>query len=307
MKSNSCAGNASCASVDHSAPPTMWSADLALALQQHVGLADGVGLGVDLLAVEQRLHLLAALRGDRGERFLGDREHAARAAGAVVEQVGAGLDLGLDGQEHEVGHEPHGIARRPVLAGLLVVVLVELADEFLEDGAHRMVVDARGREVDVRVEELVDQRAERVRLGERGQLVAELEVLQDVLDVGREAVEIVLEVGEQLLLAAARPEIAQRELRGVVEGLAGGVAERGALLGDVRVVEHLLRVEHLRLRGLEHGIHAPDDAHRQDHIGVLAALEQVAQNVVGDSPDEGDDLVVGGLVHARVWPLMSPS
>ena len=161
-----------------------------------------------------------------------DGEHAARAAGAVVEQVGAGLDLGLDGQEHEVGHQPNGIARRPVLAGFLVVVLVELADQFLEDRAHRVVVDACRGEVDVGIEELVDQRADGVGLGEGGELVAELEVLEDVLDVGREAVEVVLEVGEELLLAAAGFQIAQGELRGVVEGLARGVAERGALLGD---------------------------------------------------------------------------
>ncbi len=137
------------------------------------------------------------------QRLLGHGEHAAGAAGAVVEQVGAGLDLGLDGQEDEVRHQPHGVARRPVLAGLLVVLLVELADQLLEDRAHRVVVDARRREVDLGVEELVDQRADGVGLGERRELVAELEVLEDVLDVGREAVEVVLEVGEELLLAAA--------------------------------------------------------------------------------------------------------
>ena len=200
--------------------------------EQHVRLADGVGLGVDLLAVEQALDLLAALRADRRERLLADGEHAAGAAGAVVEQVGAGLDLGLDRQEHEVRHQPHGVARRPVLARLFVVLLVELADQFLEDRAHRVVVDAGRREVDVGVEELVDQRADGVGLRQRWQLVAELEVVEDVLDVGREAVEVVLEVGQQLLLAAARLEVAQRELRGVVEGLARGIAERGALLGD---------------------------------------------------------------------------
>ena len=146
---------------------------------------------------------------DRSERLLGDGEHAARAAGAVVEQVGAGLDLGLDGQEHEVRHQSNGIARRPVLACFLVVLLVELADQLLEDRAHRVVVDAGRREVDLGVEELVDQRADRVGLRERRELVAELEVVEDVLDVRREAVEVVLEVGQELLLAAARFEVAQ--------------------------------------------------------------------------------------------------
>ena len=54
-------------------------------------------------------------------------------------------------------------------------------------------------------------------------LVAELEVVEDVLHVGREAVEVGLEVGLELLLAGAGLEVAQRELRGVVERLAGGL------------------------------------------------------------------------------------
>jgi len=43
-----------------------------------------------------------------------------------------------------------------VLARLLVVVLVELADQLLEDRAHRVVVDTRRRQVDLGVEELAD-------------------------------------------------------------------------------------------------------------------------------------------------------
>ena len=169
----------------------------ALALDQHVGLADCVGLGVDLLAVEPRLDLQASLLADGGERFLGHGQHAAGTAGVVKQQVGAGLDLVLDRQEHQVGHQPHRIARRPVLAGLFVVVLVELAHQFFEHGAHRVVVDAGRRQVNVGIEEFVDQGAQRVCLGERTQLVAKFEVVEDVLDVGREAVEVVLEVGKQ--------------------------------------------------------------------------------------------------------------
>jgi hypothetical protein len=77
---------------------------LTLAFEQHVRLADGVGLGVNLLAVKQTLDLLVALRPDRRERLLPYGEHAAGAASAVIEQVGARLDLSLDGKEHEVRH-----------------------------------------------------------------------------------------------------------------------------------------------------------------------------------------------------------
>ncbi len=204
---------------------------LALALEQQVGLADGVGLGVDLLAVEVRRYLLAVLLGELLERLLGDRQHAACAAGGVVEEVGAGFDLARDRQKKKLRHELHGVARRPVLAGFFVVLLVEAPHQLLEDRAHRVVVEPRmldggvaihdrlGAEVDRGGEELLDQRAERVGLGEARDLVPELELLEDVLDVRREAVEVGLEVGLELLLVRARLQVAQRELRGVVERL----------------------------------------------------------------------------------------
>ncbi len=156
----------------------------ALALEQHVGLADSIGFGIDLLAVEQTLDLLAALGGDGREGLFRHGEHAAGAAGAVVEQVGAGFDLGRDGQEDQVGHQPHGVARGPVLAGLFVVVLVEFAHQLFEHRAHGVVVDAGRRQVDVGVEEFLDQGAEGVGAREGRQLVTKLEILQDVLDVG---------------------------------------------------------------------------------------------------------------------------
>jgi hypothetical protein len=86
------------------------------------------------------------------------------------------------GQKHEVRHEAHGVARRPMFAGLLIVLLVEAADQFLEHRAHGMVVEA-GQiagglwgEIDVLVEKLLDELAQRVGFGEARDLVAEFEV-----------------------------------------------------------------------------------------------------------------------------------
>jgi hypothetical protein len=99
MKSNSWAGKASCESVDHSGAADDVVGALAFALEQHVRLADGVGLGVDLLAVEVRGHLLAALLGAIfSERLLATVSMPPGAAGAVVEQVRAGLDLSAMGR-----------------------------------------------------------------------------------------------------------------------------------------------------------------------------------------------------------------
>ncbi len=112
-----------------------------------------------------------------------------------------------------------------MLSRLLVVLLIELADQLLEDRAHRVVVDHGRRKVDVGIEKLVDQRADGVGLG----------VFEDVMDVRREAVEVILEVGKELLLAAARFEVTDGEFRGVVEGVTRRPAERGPLLGDARL------------------------------------------------------------------------
>src|SRR5208337_5366413 len=102
--------------------------------------------------------------------------------------------------------ELHGIARRPVLAGFLVVGLVEAADQLLENRAHGMIVEAgmlyrtitiqdRLRaEIDRGIEEFLDERAERIGLGQLRDLVAELEIIQNPLHIGRETIEIGFEI-----------------------------------------------------------------------------------------------------------------
>ncbi len=246
-------------------------------------------------------HLLAALGRELQQGLLGDGEHAAGAAGAVVEEIGGGFDLVRHGEEDQLRHQLHGVTRRPVLARLLVVLLVEAADELLEDRAHRVVVEAGmlhravavqhgvGAQVDVRREELLDQRAERVRFREARDLVAELEALEDVLHVGGEAIEIGLEVGAELLLAGSGLERAKGELRGVVERLAGFLAEGSVLMDDPRLVERGLHGEHGRLGRFEQGIEPAQHRHGKDDVPVLAADVEVAQNVVGNPPEEVDD------------------
>ena len=114
---------------------------VAFSLEQQVGLANGVGLGVDLLAVEMGRHLLAALAGDLLQRLFGDRQHTAGTAGSIIEQVRAGLNLVGDRQKDELGHQLDSIARRPVLARLFVVLLVEAPHQLLKDRAHAVVVE----------------------------------------------------------------------------------------------------------------------------------------------------------------------
>ena len=121
-------------------------------------------------------------------------------------------------------------------------------------------------EVDVQRGDLLDERTQGVGLREPRDLVAELEVLENVLYVGREAVKVGLEVGPELLPARAGPEVAQGELRGVVEGLSRRLPESRVLLDDAGLVEHRLHLEHVRLAVYQHRVQPAQHRHRQDDV-----------------------------------------
>ena len=53
------------------------------------------------------------------------------------------------------------------------------------------------------VEEFLDQATKNVGVEERGELVAKLELVEDLLDIGREAIQIRLEVGLELVRPGA--------------------------------------------------------------------------------------------------------
>ena len=157
-------------------------------------------------------HPLLLLLGYSLEGLLRDGEHPAGADGAVVEEVGAGLYPVPDGLEHQLGHELYGVPGGPVLPGLLVVLLVETSDQVLEYRPHGVVVqpwephrpvDVQDRfraQVDLEGEEPGHYVAQHVSFGEAAYLVAELELVEDVLDVWGEPVQVGVEVVPKLLL-----------------------------------------------------------------------------------------------------------
>ena len=247
---------------------------------------------------------LPCFLGDLLESVLGDREHPAGSAGAVVKKVGAGLDLVCYGKEDEVGHQLDGIPGCPVLAGLFIVVLVEAADQILKHGAHGVVVEAgqvadgARAEVDILVEELFDERAKGIGLRQAWDLVPELEVLQNVLHVRREPVEVDLEVVPQLLLGSPGLEITEAERGGIVEGLTRcRTEERRVLIRNAFLIEGGLHLHDRVFGRLQHGIQASDHGHGKNDVTVLASDVNITQCVVGDTPDEVRQPVELGLVH----------
>lgn len=156
-----------------------------LVLDEHVGAADGVGLGVVVLAEQCQVRLVVVL----ADVFLGDREHAACAAGRVIDRARDSrhvyvLVAGVD----EVRHQADDFAGREVVSGLLVRLLVEAPDQVLEDVAHGDVVHPVGVEVDGR--ELPHDLIQPVRLVELLDLLLELELLEDFADLRREALDV---------------------------------------------------------------------------------------------------------------------
>ena len=117
-----------------------------LPLDQHVRLADRVGLVVQLLAE----HGQPRLRVHRRQMLFRDRQHAARARRRVVDRAhDAGLGQNLVVlDEDQVDHQADDFARGEMLAGRLVRQFGELADQLLEDEAHLGVVDDVGVQVD---------------------------------------------------------------------------------------------------------------------------------------------------------------
>ena len=67
-------------------------------------------------------------------------------------------------------------------------------------------------------------------VGEPGNLVSELELLQDVLDVGREPVQVGVEVVSELLLRGGVSQVPQGEWRGVEELLPGRLLKGACLV-----------------------------------------------------------------------------
>ncbi len=169
---------------------------------------------------------------------------------------------------------------------------------------HRTVIvqNRVGAQVDIRRKKLLDQRIERIRLGQTRNLIAELKLLEDVLHVRREPIEIRLEVGFELLLVGTSLEVAQRELRCIVEGLSGGLAQWLVLMNDLGLVERLLHVEHVLLRRLKQSVETAQDGHRKDDIAVFASHIKVAKYIVSDAPDEIGNPIEIPVAHA-VFPL----
>jgi hypothetical protein len=182
-----------------------------------------------------------------------------------------------------------------VLPGFFIVLFVEAPHQLLKDRAHGVVVEARLSNRSVAVEDGNGLRftagsrnfsmsVPAHRLSKGAEPDCGIQIIEDVLYIGREAVEVGLEVGPEL--ACARFEVAQVELGGVVEGLTGCLAQREVLARDARLIQGRLHVERGLLGRLKHGVEPAQDGHGQEHITVFAANVKITQHIVCNVPDK---------------------
>ena len=85
-------------------------------------------------------------------------------------------------------------------------------------------------------------------------------------------------------------KIAEPEGRGVVEGLAGGLAQRPVLVRYAGGVQLRLHAAHRVLRRFQDCIKAANDGHGQNDVAVLAPHVDIAKHVVRYPPYEAADV-----------------
>jgi len=166
------------------------------------------------------------------------------------------------------------VPRREVLARVLVLGFVELADEFLEDRTHGGVVDLTRVEIDIlKALHYLEEESPFVELADG---VVKVELLEHLAHVGAEASDIVAEVSGQV--RGVRQQLLEVVARCIVEGEARGPAKLGLQVLELPLVLGL-GIEDLRLRGGQHTVEPPQFRKRQDYILVLAPLEGVADQI----------------------------
>ena len=224
--------------------------------------------------------------------FLGHRQHAARAAGRVVDRE---VPVG-DRDVEQFHHQPDHFARREVLSGLLAALFREAPQQLLVDVAHLQRRELVRAEFQFLV--LVQDRGQPVVLHHLADGGPVVEVLDDVVDVLREPVDVGAEVlFEERVVFLVDP--AQRPVGLVGErGRAGlqALDQLGQfLLGQLGPLgQHLGRLVLAPLD--QHALQAADHDDRQDDVLVLVGLELAAQPL-GGLPDLVGEVVELGFVQ----------
>ena len=290
---------------------------VAVTLEQHIRLANGIGFRVDLLPKKVDRNIFAALCRQCHKPILCNGEHTTRSAGPIIAGVSSVLDLIRNRHKDKVSHQFNNITGRPVFAGFLIVLLVELTDQFLENRTHAVVVQTGmledgpffvfvhrvWAEVDVRRYKFFNDCTEDICLDHGVNLIAELELLQNLLHIRRESVKICFKIRFQGLLFRTAGKVAQTERRCIAKSLSSHVAQCRPLVIDTCRIQLFLHIQDSLFTVLQKSIQTADDRHRQDNVAVLAAHIHIPQAVVCNAPYKANYLIMHPIVHISSFPF----
>ena len=122
-------------------------------------------------------------------------------------------------------------------------------------------------------------------------LAPEFELVDDLLDIGAIAIEIILHIGQEDLLVVGR--IIEYPLQGPRAGIVEYISSclRQPILIKLRKLGFIALESYFFhdgfLSGLQQSIQPAQDDHGEDDIPVLAPHIDIPEAVVGDGPDEG--------------------
>ena len=240
------------------------------AADHHVGLGNGEGGGVELLAEAGDLDIGVQIVDTllhAGKHLAGAHGHVVDGDVALLRQIGVG--------EQQVRHEIDDVAAGEVGSRHLAEAFREAPHQVLEDVAAVHGADLVRAQIALGAVELLDDQVQRVAVHHALDHAVELELGQHVLHVGGEAGQIVAEVAFDVVRIGQ--ESVEGELADVVELVLGGAAKEA--VDDGQVFDLLIGVLHRLIGGQQAVMEPLHHRHGQDHQSVLVGFERPAQHV----------------------------
>ena len=169
--------------------------------------------------------------------------------------------------------------------GLFVIRLGELPDQFFKDIAHVSGGDFLRGHISFGGIKLLQGHEQNATLYHQLHGVGKVKVIDDILDIGGEALQIGFKVDFRIVRVS--DQLCKIVVAGIIEIKAGDTAQNsipGRAL-NMLCVEFLCHLHNGCLGGLQSVIKTLQHGHRQNHFAVLMWFEQ-AHKVGGDFPDQ---------------------
>lgn len=245
-----------------------------------IGFGDGIGGGIDFLP--KALDFDIAI--EFVDAFLHAGEHLPRAHGHVVD--GDEFAVEFFAGEKQVGHEVDDIAAGKVFPRAIVNGFGETADEFFEDVTAIDGADFIGAEVAFFTVEFFNHEVKRIVFDQAFNHIVKFKFGEDVLYIGREARQVVAEVGFNVV--GIRQEGGKSKFARIVKVVAGFFAKKA--VNDGEVFLFFVFGKDGVMGGQKTVVKTFDDGHGQDDAAVFMRLEGASDDV-GHVPDEGGFLL----------------